>query len=249
MKKLIHDAVYRSLTEVPERNKGDLLYVSDLGRNPYAAIRRIMTGEVEQFDYPTLMKMDGGNALEAFTLRQVAENLTRPIRTQFPLFNDVWVGYPDLVIGHGTEDVIICDHKGSCGKWWDYKESLPRSADCCQVWMYGQLYYEKYGVRPRLGLYYRGWGTWAEFEIIFTASFGSFEAKGVITDGKGLVEAEVVRQRDVDPFLLAQELVKLRERALNGKLTEEDLAKMAPNGPDWNYAEDATARIRTSGLI
>ena len=121
MSTIIHNAVYNALTNRPKRRQDGALWVSDLGRNPYIAIRRLLTGEMDPLDYPTLLKMDGGNALEAVTLREVAENIERNVQTQFPLFNEMWSGYADLVIGHGTDDVWIYDHKGSAGKWWDYK--------------------------------------------------------------------------------------------------------------------------------
>ena len=247
MSRLLHNAVFKALTERPARRNDTVLWVSDLGRNPYTTVRRLLTGELEPFDYPTQLKMDGGNAIEAFTLRQVAENLGRPIQTQFPLFNDIWVGYADLVIGHGTEDVIIYDHKASCGKWWDYKGVLPRSADCCQVWQYGQLYRDRFGVEPRLGLYYRGWGAWGEFQIeVVTPPDGKsyIQATGIVTDEKGLEEYEVVRIRYVDPTLLRNELEMSYVLVKEGQLTTDDLEAMAPAGPDWDYAEDATERLR-----
>lgn len=246
MQKLIHNTVHAALTNRPERKRDYSLWVSDMGRNPYGAIRRLLTGELEPFDYPTLMKMDGGAALEAFTLRQVAEGLERPVQTQFPLFNEIWSGYADLVIGHGSEEeVIIYDHKGSAGRWWDYRESLPRSADCCQVWMYGQLYFERFGVRPRLGLYYRGWGAWAEFEITAERDDGGANtymlAAGHITDEKGTFESAVIRTRAVDPDLLRLELEELYHQATNGGQLADLVSE--PGGPDWDYAENATRRL------
>lgn len=246
MQKLIHATVYAALTERPARRLDNYLWASDLGRNPYGAARRLLLGELEPFDYPILMKMDGGSALEDFTLRQVAENLERPIKTQFPLFNSIWSGYADLVIGHGSESVVIYDHKGSAGKWWDYKDSLPRAADCCQIWMYGQLYHETYGIMPRLGLYYRGWGSWGEFEIerLETEAGFHLQARGVITDEKGIIENEVIRIRDVDPTLLRGELEDIYHQLELNEISIDKLEAMAPDGPDWGYAEDATERLR-----
>ena len=54
-------------TEQPQRRIDKSLWVSDLGKNPYFALKRIATGEVEPFDYATLLKMDGGNALNTCT--------------------------------------------------------------------------------------------------------------------------------------------------------------------------------------
>lgn len=246
MQKLIHHAVNNALTRRPMRRLDKQLWVSDLGKNPYGAIRRIVTGELEEFDYPTLLKMDGGNALEAFSLRQAAEGLESKVITQFPLFNDIWTGYADLVINPYTDDPIIYDHKGSAGKWWDYRESLPRTSDCCQVWLYGQLYQEMYGIAPRLGLYYRGWGAWAEFEIKEVRTLISntvyLTANGNITDEKGVTENEVSRVRKVNPYWLKWEIEKLYQLARDNKKALEDLV-IDPGGPDWDYAENAMARL------
>jgi hypothetical protein len=239
---IIHNAVHQALTNQPKRRIDRTLWVSDIGRNPYGALKRLLTGEMEPFDYPTLLKMDGGNALEAFTLRQVAENISRPVVTQFPLFDDIWSGYADLVIGHGSDDVIIYDHKGSAGQWWDYKASLPRTADCLQVWMYGQLYEAAYGVTPRLGLYYRGWGCWAEFEIkgiLDDRLETSLLAIGNITDEKGKTVQMVDRERHVNPFWLRKNLEDGYGLVTNGKMTLREIELMAPTGgrPDWDWAE------------
>lgn len=253
--KMIHEAIYQALIERPERAIDNKLWVSDLGKNPYFALKRIVTGEMEPFDYQTLMKMDNGNAFEANSLRQIAENLPNRIITQMPLFDDIWGGYADLVINPFTEDAIIYDHKGSAGKWWDYKESLPRASDCCQVYMYGKLYEKKYGVFPRLGLYYRGWGSWAEFEIMTTNEMGAslipvpnayIRATGKITDEKGNNTYEVERVRMVDPELLIAEMEEYYALISVESITTtlEKIEEMNPGGPEWDYAESATLRLR-----
>ncbi len=246
MHKLIHNAVYTALTSAPKRRLNKMLWVSDLGKNPYSAVRRLWTGEMDTFDYTALMRMDGGNALEAATLRHVAENLERPIRTQFPLFDDIWSGYADLVIGHGTDDVIIYDHKATAGKWWDYKESLPRVADCCQVWLYGELYNQMYGVVPGLGLYYRGWGTWGEFKIETDGDDAiqqKLVASGFITGEKGGEAIPVIRPRAANPRLLRVELQAYHERIFSGAMTVGEMEDLNPNGPDWDYAVNASSRL------
>lgn len=248
MDKMIHNAVHAALTERPKRRLDKMLWVSDLGKNPYSAVRRLLTGELEPFDYTSLMKMDGGNALEAATLRQVAENLGRPMQVQFPLFNDIWSGYADLVIGHGTDNVVIYDHKATAGKWWDYKESLPRATDCCQVWLYGQLYKEMYGIEPRLGLYYRGWGTWGEFKIkpvLEADGIGlNLSATGYITSEKGGETFSAIRTRYANPQWLRSELEEYYEHICKSGMTIEEMEALNPNGPDWDYAENATIRLR-----
>jgi hypothetical protein len=237
---IIHDALQAGLTNQPKRRIDKTLWVSDLGRNPYGALKRLLTGETEPFDYQTMLKMDGGSALELSTLRHIAENIGRKVNTQMPLWNDIWSGYADLVIGHGSDNVIIYDHKGSAGKWWDYKDSLPRAADCLQVWMYGELYHQTYGIQPQLGLFYRGWESWGEFDIsvIEDNAIGHvLQAFGQITDEKGQIIKNVSRIRRVNPYWLQTNMQSYYGQIMDGDLTIEMVERMAPDGPDWDWAE------------
>lgn len=245
MEPIIHNAVQKALMERTARRPGNMLYVTDLAKNPYAAIKRVLTGELEVFDYPTQLKMDGGKALEKASLREIAENIGRPSRTYFPLFNQIWTGEADMIIGHGSQDVIVVDHKGSAGEWWDYKESLPRSSDCLQIWQYGQLYHEQFGIWPQLRIYYRGWGTWGDFQIHEIKSAAHeihLQAAGYITDKKGKFESQVRRIRRINPYWLRQELEQLYNLAMNG--SQLDAIVTDPGGPDWDYPENATERLK-----
>ena len=243
---VIHHAVNDALMGAPERKLRPEIWVSDLGRNPYGLVRRLITGELEPFDYPTRLKMDNGTAMELATLNQVAQRLNRPVQTQFPLYNEVWSGYADLVIGHGSQDVTIYDHKASAGRWWDYKGSLPRASDMLQVWKYGELYKETYGIQPTLGLYYRGWGTWGEFSVSViedTRTGLAMIAQGYITDEKGEEINTVTRTRQVNPEWLSTSLEAYYNLYLAGDLSIEEMEALNPNGPDWDYAEEATLRL------
>lgn len=246
MEPIIQRALKRALTQRPPRRTDQTLYVSDLGKHPYNAVLRMMTGQMGDFDLPTLAKMDAGSALEDSTAKLLIQNLARPIAFQFPLFDEHWSGYADFVIGHGSNEVIIADHKGTAGRWWDYKETLPRVSDCCQVWMYGQLYTWQWGVEPELRLYYRGWGTWGEFVI--EHDFGSdgylyLIANGRITDDKGNNESQALRSRRVDPWLLALELEEWQKRVLAKDVTFAQLHELNPNDPAWDYGLDARQRL------
>lgn len=243
---MIHEAIKQALVQKPERAIDDKLWVSDLGKNPYSACKRLMNKELEEFDYATLLKMDAGTALEHVSLRQIAENLPARVTTQFPLYNEIWTGYADIVIGHGTDDVYIFDHKGSAGRWWDYKESLPRASDCCQVWMYGQLYQAHYGVKPKLGLYYRGWGTWAEFDLKFFLNGRDgavVHATGRVTDDKGKGSRLVTRERRLNPLWLREELESYHNVIHAGVFRQSSLDDLNPQGPDWDYAENSYDRL------
>lgn len=231
---MIHELIEKGLTERPSRRLDGMLWVSDLGYNPYDTVKRLVTGETKEFDVPTLIKMQNGVALEDDSLAIIAQNSTQPIKTQVPLFNDVWSGYADIVFDFGKDSVAIFDHKGSGGKWWDYKGSLPRVNDCCQVWLYGELYKEMYGKRPYTGLYYRGWGTWAEFQVSFDGR--GLSAVGYITNEKGENVQWESRSRRVNPFWLKRELEGYYGRIQAGE-GEQLLSELTdPGGPDWDYA-------------
>lgn len=250
MNPIIHNAVHFALTERPQRRSGKDVWVSDMGKNPYFLAKRLLTGGLEEFDYPTLLKMDNGVAFEGATISEIGHGLEDGLTmiTQFPLFDDVWSGYADIVLGHKTDTVYIYDIKGSAGQWWDYKESFPRATDCLQVWKYGELYYAKYGVKPTLGLYYRGWGTWAEFHIK-EASYG-LAAIGHVTNSKGEGVASVTRPRFVAPQFLSDELEAVYSAIMAdgdglGPGLIEQLGLRDPEGPDWDYAERRTEEFRT----
>jgi hypothetical protein len=223
-----------------------MLWVSDLGKNPFSTVRRLLTGELEAFDFATLTKMEAGKALEVNTIHYVMQGLGRRVTLQFPLFDDIWTGYGDFVIDHGTPEAIIADHKASAGRWWDYRESLPRATDMCQVWLYGQLYEHLYGLEPALRLYYRGWGTWAAFEITVAESpdiLNCMVATGQITDEKGAEVNNVIRTRQVNPTWLKNELEEYHSRVFDGEISEAEMVALDPGGPDWDYAENACVRL------
>lgn len=213
-----------------ERKPHRELYVSDLGQHPYKAMSRIKGLEREPFDDDTLVKMQAGNVLEADTIAALQWRYGQ-VATQFPLFNETWSGYADAVIGHGTNSPIIVEHKATGDQWFDYKDSLPRSSHACQVWLYQQLYEEKYGLLPRAVIYYRAWGFWAEFEITENAD-GSLLATGMVVKEKKTMT--VARKLDFSPDLLRMEL----EILFDG----DDLP--TPDGADsWTYPEDSYTRL------
>lgn len=196
---LVQDAVEQYVVSSPQRRGSGLLYVSDLGAHPYKAMARILNGETAEFDTNTRIKMNYGNAFESETLR--ALRYAHPnVQTQFPLYNDMWSGYADFVIGHGQELPIIIEHKATGDKWFDYKRSLPRPAHLCQLWMYGQLYQETYGVEPDLLLYYVAWGSFAEFLVTYHETRGYMKAEGRING------EHTTRSVRISPNLLRREL-------------------------------------------
>jgi len=251
MEPVIYNAFEAGLTARPARRLDDRLWATDLGKNPYFMLRRLIFGELVEFDAATLAKMDAGTSLEHATLSKVSENLARPVIRDFPLFDERWTGYADFVAGHGTDEVLLADHKATGGQRWDYNESLPRSGDICQLWKYGKIYELTYGVTPELRLFYRGWGAWAEFVLTEHRRYaGKFpdvmlRADGWVTNKKGQNPQYLSRLRNINPYLLNHELEELHARVQIGDISalKEDMEQMKPDGPDWDYAERASVRL------
>lgn len=224
---MIRQAIERGM-ERPRRKLTTDLWVSDLGSHPYKAMARVLNGEQEDFDLDVRIKMQFGNALEADTVAALAGSMSAPVVTQFPLFNDIWSGYADLVIDHLSDRATILELKATGDRWWDYKGSLPRAAHMCQLWLYGRLYEETYNINPRLILYYQAWGHYAELEVIEEAN--CVVAEGVM-DG-----VPVRRKKMIDPQALRQELEHYYLARELPEATEEELKS-------WDYAEDAYYRL------
>lgn len=225
---MIREAFERGFTNQPGRKLTTDLWVSDLGNHPAKAMMRVLNGEQEEFTVEVKEKMQFGNVLEADTASVLAHNLSSPMIAQFPLYNDIWSGYADLVIDHLSDRVTILEHKVTGDKWFDYKGSLPRAAHVCQLWMYGRLYEETYGMRPRLILYYRAFGHYAELEL-------SEERHRIVAEG--MIDGEPVhRYRLIVPDLLRQELERYYLARELPVATEEEVKS-------WDYAEEAYGRL------
>lgn len=249
------EALKAAILDQPDRRLDNMLWVSDIGYNPHGAVRRLMLGELEPFDYATELKMKGGQALEDWNVPAAQSQLGLRSRTNVPIFNDLWSGYMDLVLTLPQDSgLIVYDHKGAAGRWWDYRGSLPRVSDCCQVLLYADMLRESLGqdqVPVYSRLYYHGWGTFADwrvkFGIIPDPNLGHVPgiiAEGIITDDKGQKISQETRYRRVNPWTLRAELETLYGRVMAGSISIEELESMNPNGPDWDYAENAYQRLR-----
>ena len=190
---------------------------------------RILSGETAEFDTATRIKMEYGNAFESVT-GNALQHAHPGVQRNFPLWNEYWSGYADFVIGRHTDRPVIIEHKATGDKWFDYKQSLPRSAHLCQLWMYGRLYQEMYQVEPELILYYAAWGSYAEFRI---------REEGGMVVAEGEINGEpATRLRRISPDDLRREM----EHYFKTRTVPP-----ADNVDDWDYAE--TAYDRLSGAI
>ena len=224
----IRQAIEKFLRQQPQKKPPPHLWVSDLGHHPLQAMNRIVHGIQTEFAIDVKEKMHLGHVLEPDTITALAYTLGHAI-PQFPLHNDIWSGYADLVLGHGSAHPILIEHKATGDKGWDYQHALPCSTHLCQLWLYGQLYAAQFHIKPALVLYYRAWGHYAEFAI-------EVDEKQVVATGQ-MDGLKSQRQRRIAPQLLRQEL--------EGYYLAQVLPTDLPEAPDtWTYAEDSYDRLR-----
>ena len=242
---IIRNAYLRAVAAEPARKTDKGLWVSDLGRHPRNAMNRILHGAFPSFDEATKEKMALGSAYETELVEKLGYSFAGTHK-QFPLFNGLWSGYADFVIGHGTDRPIIVECKSTDNKWWDtmkpvgdykaekftQKASIIKASYVCQLWQYGQLYYESFRVMPKLLLYIRSWGKYLECEVGLSAPAEKTSSIAVCGWKDGERFNSVV---PVAPILLRQEI----ERWFNAQQLPPDDALV----DSWEYAEYASAKL------
>lgn len=150
----LNEIYTEALRQYIERPPGTRLQPSGFGYHPAREMLRIQANESTQFDDATLDIMRLGNIVENDTFDTLAYNAPFGILRQFPLWNDLWQGYADAIIGHGTDHPMIVEHKFTEGKGWEQYSPI-KSFHAAQLWLYGELYKERFGIEPQLRLYYR----------------------------------------------------------------------------------------------
>lgn len=143
------------------------LWGSELGGCLRKAMLRVQ-GYEPTLEFPIEAKeaMHNGIMFEADTLQALKQTYgEKNVLEQLALGDNLWSCKADFVLWHGTPNGTIIEHKAVGEKWWNYNNSLPKPEHCLQVWLYGYLYKKKFNVQPRLLLFYRSWGNYAELEI------------------------------------------------------------------------------------
>jgi hypothetical protein len=242
---IIRNAYLRAVAADPARKTDKGLWVSDLGRHPRGAMNRVLHGEMMAFDEATKEKMNLGNAYEAELVERLSYSFTGTHK-QFPLFNGIWSGYADFVIGHGTDRPIIVECKSTDNKWWDtmkpvgdykaekftQKASIVRASYVTQLLQYGFLYQEMFKIAPKLILYIRSWGKYIECEVALSEPAKATSQVAVCGWKDGEKFNSVV---PVAPILLRQEI----ERWFNAQQLPPDDGLV----DSWEYAEYASAKL------
>jgi hypothetical protein len=167
-KPVIREALIKALYMNPQRPRRGKpkLYPSDAGSCNRKIMLRVMGAKSTEFPQAALEAMQNGIHYEDDSLnllkRVYGEN---GVVTQLALQTDYWSGKADFVLNHQTADAIIVEHKATGGKWFDYNKKFPEEKHVIQLALYEDIYEKDHGFKPKLILYYRAWGNWAEFVI------------------------------------------------------------------------------------
>lgn len=162
---IVRPAVAKSL-EPKEYRGSTLLWASEIGGCPRKSLFRILGFKSEkEFPLELLEKFQFGKVLEDDTGRMLKEMYGNRLTNQLELRTKVWSGKCDWGLDVGRQNPILIEHKATGSKWWGKYESPPQDSHLAQLILYGQLYEEKYGIKPRLVLYYRAWSNWAELVL------------------------------------------------------------------------------------
>lgn len=178
------------------------LWASDMGKCPRKAILRV-TGLAQPSVLPdTKMQLyfQAGNMWEDDTARALRWKYGAALTEQLVLKDEAWSGKCDFALYHGDDSrqPVLIEHKAKGDKWWNYKGELPQSDHVGQLYIYRHLYKKLYNREPKLVLFYRSWGHYAEFYLDIGEDHISIH---------GTIDGEAVAlRRSVDLSSMRQEL-------------------------------------------
>ncbi len=142
------------------------LWASEAGGCARKAMLRIQGFQpTREFPIEAKEAMQNGVMFEADTEDALRLTYNGRLSTQVYLVNDQWSCKADFILDIGSAHPTIIEHKAQGEKWWNFQGSIPKHEHLVQILLYRHLYQEKYGVTPKLILFYRSWGHYAELEI------------------------------------------------------------------------------------
>jgi hypothetical protein len=186
-KSIVEEARKQFLTWQEQENKRKrskvkskpALWPSDLLSCKRKAAHHLIGSEPTlDFNYQSLSYMDGGNVSEDATARAMEHVYNA--KQNVTLRNGVWSGKADFIINFKQADPIIVEHKATGERKFKDSKQLPRREHVAQLSLYGYLYEQIYGVKPKLVLYYKGWGHFADFTLDVQAT--RINVSGLIDD-------------------------------------------------------------------
>lgn len=163
-----------------------------------------------EFSDSSLAYMDGGNVLEDNTFKSLEH--CYDVKQSLVLKNDIWSGKADFVIDHLTSKAIIIEHKTTGTSKFRDKTQLPKREHVAQLALYGKLYKELFDITPKLILYYKGWGAWAELEL--TVGINTINVSGIIANYQKSIH--VSKNMRINLKKEIDDLERLYKTVLNG---------------------------------
>lgn len=148
--------------------KGNL-WSSDTGNCHRKAILRVTgTSGSDFFNDKSLGYMNTGVITEDETALALKYVYGDRLETQVELKYNMWSGKVDFGIDVGRENPILIEHKTTSEKAFDTdsKTELPKHPHIGQTISYYWMYERIYGVKPKMLIFYKAWGNFAEFELI-----------------------------------------------------------------------------------
>lgn len=164
-----HDVSYAASKAKQRWSKGNL-WPTDVGKACHRAaiLRATGIGREDYFETSGLDYMNTGIITEDETFAALKHIYGDNLKNQVELKYKMWSGKADFCIDIGGENPIIIEHKTTSEKNFDsdQKTSLPKKEHIGQVVVYQWMYERLYGIKPRILLFYKAWGNFAEFELI-----------------------------------------------------------------------------------
>ncbi len=171
------------------------LWASDMNKCARKALVRVTHLAKETVKPTTQMQLyfQAGNMWEDDTAAALRWHYGEALQEQLVLKDDIWSGKCDFALHHGddSQQTVLIEHKAKGDKWWNYNDALPQNDHIGQLYIYWYLYKKIYGVEPKLVLFYRTWGHYAEF-YIEPQPDGAVMIHGTI-DGQAVVKRKGLR--------------------------------------------------------
>lgn len=214
------------------------LWASDMNKCARKAFIRVANLAKPETEPDSRMRLyfQAGNMWEDDTLKSMQWHYGEQLTDQLNLKNKHWSGKCDFALYHNDESrqTVLIEHKSKGQKWWNYRDSLPQEDHIGQLYIYHHLYKEIYGSEPKLVLFYRSWGQWAEFYI---------EPYDDYVQIHGWLDGKAISKRMSMP--LHERRRDMEEAIENGEIPPRQLDKSQgctfrdkPSCPYYNYCWD-----------
>lgn len=157
----------RKLRETDKTKKGKL-WPSDMGKCKRAVMFRVNGIRAEhEFPVKALDYMNTGVVMETSTAEALKHAYGDRFTEQVDLKYNLWSGKADFGIDIGGDSPVIIEHKTTSEKNFstDGSTAMPKREHIGQAMLYCYLYEMLYNKTPKIVLFYKAWGIFAEFSL------------------------------------------------------------------------------------